>query len=108
MYVYSSACPMSMRLRPELGLPDLRRPDLGHCKRRRPYSTIFSDMCIIEIRSDMEGRLEGTKRATSVNVRVPRLQKDLSKGSISRDVANFPSELRRRRGGMFTEVCRRV
>ena len=32
---------------------------------------------------------EGTKRATSVNVQLPCLQKDLRTGSISRDV-NFP------------------
>ena len=48
---------------------------------------------------------EGTKRATSVNVRLPRLQKDLRTGSMSRDIVNFPSELCRRRSGMFTEVA---
>ena len=37
-------------------------------------------------------RSEGTKRATSLNVQLLRLQKDLRTGSISRDVVNFPSE----------------
>ena len=32
---------------------------------------------------------EGTKRATSVNVQLLRLQKDLRTGSISRDIVNF-------------------
>ena len=32
------------------------------------------------------------------------LQKDLRTGSISRDIVNFPSELCRRRSGVFTEV----
>ena len=32
---------------------------------------------------------EGGRRATSVNVQLPRLQKDLRTGSISQDV-NFP------------------
>ena len=41
------------------------------------------------------------KRATSVG-----LQKDMLTGSISRDVVNFPSELCRRRSGMFAEVAR--
>ena len=40
---------------------------------------------------------EGTKRATSVNVRLLRLRKDLRTGSLSQDVANFPSELCKRR-----------
>ena len=39
---------------------------------------------------------EGTKRAT------PCLQRDLRMGSISRDLANFPSELCRGRSGMFS------
>ena len=51
---------------------------------------------------------EGTKRATSANVQLPCLQKDLRKGSISRDMVNFPSELCRRRSGMFAEVARLV
>ena len=51
---------------------------------------------------------EGTKRATSVNVQLPCLRKDLRAGSISRDVVNFPSELCRRRGGTFAEVARLV
>ena len=46
---------------------------------------------------------EGTKRATSANVQLPRLQKDLR--SISRDLANFPSELCRP-FCMFMEVAR--
>ena len=50
-------------------------------------------------------RPEGTKRVTSVNVQPPCLWKDLHTGSISRDVVNFPSELCRRRSGMFTEVA---
>ena len=37
-----------------------------------------------------------------------RLWKGLRAGSISRDIVNFPSELRRRRSGMFTEVARLV
>ena len=40
---------------------------------------------------------EGTKRATSVNVQLRCLQKDLRAGSISRDIVNFPSELHRHR-----------
>ena len=36
---------------------------------------------------------EGTKRATSVIVQLPCLQKDLRTGSISRDIVNSPSEL---------------
>ena len=48
------------------------------------------------------------KRATSVNVQLPCLQKDLRAGSISRDIVNVPSELCRRRSGMFTEVARLV
>ena len=50
-----------------------------------------------------------TNRATSVNVQPPRLRKDLRTGSISRDVANFPSELCRRRSGtsrIFVEVIK--
>ena len=50
---------------------------------------------------------EGTKRATSVNIQLPCLQKDLRTGSISRDTVNFPSELCRLRG-MFTEFARLV
>ena len=44
---------------------------------------------------------EGAKRATSVNVQILRLRKDLRTGPISRDTVNFPSELCRRRSGMF-------
>ena len=51
---------------------------------------------------------EGTKCATSVNVQLPCLRKDLRTGSISRDIVNFPSELCRRRSGIFTEVARLV
>ena len=51
---------------------------------------------------------EGTKRATSVNVRLPCLQKDLRTGSISRGIVDFPSELCRHRSGMCTEVARLV
>ena len=47
-------------------------------------------------------------RATSVDVRLSWLRKDLRMGSISRDVVNFTSELCRRRSGMFTEVARLV
>ena len=50
---------------------------------------------------------EGTKCATSVNVQLPCLQKNLRTGSISRDIVNFPN-LRRHRSGMFTEVARLV
>ena len=53
-------------------------------------------------------RPEGTKRATSVNVRLPRLQRDLRTGLISRHIVNFPSELCRRRNGMLTDVARSV
>ena len=35
------------------------------------------------------------------NVQLPRLRKDLRMVSISRDTVNFPSELCRRRSGMF-------
>ena len=51
------------------------------------------------------GRLhpEGAKRATSVNVQLPCLRKDLRTGSNSRAIVNFPSELCRRRSGVFTE-----
>ena len=42
------------------------------------------------------------KRATSAPA------EDLRTGSISRDVVNFPSELGRRRSGVFTEVARWV
>ena len=53
---------------------------------------------------------EGTKRATSVNVQLPCLQKDLRTGSISRDIVSFPSELcRRRRCSRMSHVwCRSV
>ena len=44
---------------------------------------------------------EGTNRATSVNVRLPRPRKGLRTGSISRDIVNFPSELCRHGSGMF-------
>ena len=47
---------------------------------------------------------EGTKR-TSASVQLPRLQKDLRAGSISRDIVTCPSELCRRRSGTFTEVA---
>ena len=43
--------------------------------------------------------LEGTKRATSVSVQLPRLRQDLRTGSISRELL---SELCSRRSGMFT------
>ena len=46
--------------------------------------------------------------ATSVNVQLPCLQKDLHTGSISRDIVNFPSELCRRRSGTFAEIARLV
>ena len=49
---------------------------------------------------------ESAKRATSVNVQLLRLQTDLRAGSISRDVVNFPSELLRRRSGMYEEFTR--
>ena len=44
-------------------------------------------------------RPEGAKCATSVNVQLPCLQKDLRSGSISRDMVNLSSELCRRRSG---------
>ena len=47
---------------------------------------------------------EGTKRATSVNMHLLRLQKGLRTGSILRDVS-FPSGRCSRRSGMFTEVA---
>ena len=50
----------------------------------------------------------GTKRATSVNVQLPRLQRHLCTGSISRDIVHVPSELCRRRSGTFTDVARLV
>ena len=51
---------------------------------------------------------EGTEHATRINVQLPCLQKDLRTGSISRDIVNLPSELCRRRSGVFTEVARLV
>ena len=45
---------------------------------------------------------DGANHASSVNVRLPRLQKDLRTVSISRDIENFPCELCRRGSGMFT------
>ena len=43
------------------------------------------------------------KSATSVvNVRLPRLRRDLRMGSISRDIVNFTP---RRESGMFTEMA---
>ena len=51
---------------------------------------------------------EGAERATSVSVQLPCLQKDLSTGSISRDIVNFPSELCGCRSGLFAEVARLV
>ena len=46
------------------------------------------------------------QRQKAPNVPLPCLQKDLRRGSISRDMVNFfPSELCRRRSGMFTEVA---
>ena len=51
---------------------------------------------------------DGTKRATSVNVQPLRMQKDLRTGSISRDIVNFPSELRSSRSVTLTEVARLV
>ena len=47
---------------------------------------------------------EGTKRATSLNVQLLCLRKDLHTVSIPRDIANDPSELCGRRSGMFTVV----
>ena len=49
---------------------------------------------------------KGTKLASSLNVQLPCLQKDPRTGSISWDIVNFPSELCRRRSGMFAEVAR--
>ena len=51
---------------------------------------------------------EGTKPATSANMRLLRLLRDLRTGSILRDIVNFPSELSRRRSGTFAEVARLV
>ena len=49
---------------------------------------------------------EFRKCATSVNVRLLRLQKDLRTGSISRDVVIFTSELCMHRSGAVAEVAR--
>ena len=58
------------------------------------------------LRFDRPGSLtEGTKRATSVSVQLLHLRKDLRTGSISRDIANFPSELCGRRRAIFVEVA---
>ena len=46
------------------------------------------------------------ERATSVNMQLLRLQRDLRTGSISRDVVNLPSELCSCGSGMFTKVAR--
>ena len=50
--------------------------------------------------------LEGTKGATSVNVQLLRLRKDLCMGSISQDIVNLHSELCSRRSGVFVESVR--
>ena len=50
---------------------------------------------------------EGTKRATSLNLRPPCLQKDLRTGSISLDIVNFPSELRTRGSGTGVQILPR-
>ena len=54
----------------------------------------------------MERQPEGTKRATSSSVQLLHLRKNLCTGSTSRDIVNFPSELCRRRSGLFTEAAR--
>ena len=50
-------------------------------------------------------KAQARQSATSVKVQLPCLQKDLRTGSISRDIVNFPSELCRRRSGLFAEVA---
>ena len=67
---------------------------------RGTVATATADTCLLES--------EGTKRATSVNLQLPCLRKDLRTGSISRDVMNLSSEFCSRRSGMFTEVTRLV
>ena len=59
---------------------------------------------LVQARLVISAELEGTKRATSVNAQLLLLRRDLRRGSISRDVVNFPSELCSRRSGVFTEV----
>ena len=68
-----------------------RRPS-PHAPRRPPPGALSGPEC--------------TNRATSANVRLPYLQKDLRTCSIPRDIANFPSELCWRRSGTFAEVAR--
>ena len=48
----------------------------------------FVGACIVGVccSTKREARLEGTKRATSVNVQLLSLQQDLRTGSISRDL----------------------
>ena len=53
-------------------------------------------------------RPESAKRATSVNAQLLRPWKDLRTGSISRGIVSLPSELCRRRSGVFMEVARLV
>ena len=71
------------------------------------YSTVYY-ICRRSAWEESSWLPEGTKRATSVSVRLPHLQKDLRTGSPSRDIANFPPELCRRRRGAFAEVARLV
>ena len=44
-------------------------------------------------------------RVLDLNVQLLRLQMDLHRDSMSRDIVNFPSELCKRRSGTFTEVA---
>ena len=62
------------------------------------YMILYHVVCILVI----------SIRATSVNVQLPCLRKDLRTGSISRDIVNFPSEPCRRKSGTFTELARLV
>ena len=67
------------------------------------WSCSFACMCIYS----REGAIpECSKGATSVNVQLTCLQKDLRAGMISRDIVNFPSELCRRRSGMYVHRSR--
>ena len=66
---------------------------------------IYIHMCIY-IHISWWRSPDGTERATSANVQLLRLRKDLRAGSIPRDVVNFPSELRRRGScTSFPKVC---
>ena len=88
----------------------VRRASVCLCRARTPRSPRRERASFARrVASSQRARFpEGTKRATSVNVQLPCLQKDLRAGSILRDILNFSSQLCRRRSGIFTPVARLV